>query len=78
MLNVIASLSLGAALAVAIAYALRSRRTPYHEISPSEIHPDLAAGEDLLHDALHEFQRETVGVTLPVVPPLPPAQPFRH
>ena len=38
--------------------AVRARRSPGHyDISASEIHPDLAVGEELLEDVLAENQR---------------------
>jgi len=36
---------------------IRTRRARRYDIKPSEIHPDLAAGEDLLSDAMKEQER---------------------
>jgi hypothetical protein len=57
MLTLILYFFIGAVLILALIAWLRSRRTSYHDISASEIHPDLAAGEELLQDAMAENQR---------------------
>ena len=55
MLTLVIKVCLGALSLLAIIAALRARRaSSYHDISPSEIHPDLAADEELLQDALAE------------------------
>jgi hypothetical protein len=57
MLIWIVSLCVGTALLLALIASIRARRSAHHDISASEIHPDLAAGEDLVRDALAENQR---------------------
>lgn len=44
-------------MTIGLSVAIRSRGPKYHHIDPSEIHPDLAANEDLLNDALAEYER---------------------
>ena len=48
---------IGAVLILALVAWLRSRRTSHYDISASEIHPDLAADEELLQDVMAENQR---------------------
>ena len=44
-------------LLLALIASIRARRSARHDIAASEIHPDLAAGEDLVQDVLAENQR---------------------
>lgn len=46
-----------AAAIVLIVSLIRSRRVNYRDIKESEINPDVAAGEELLHDAMLEDER---------------------
>jgi hypothetical protein len=58
MLRLIANLCVGAVLVVVLIALIRARRSrDHHKISVAEIHPDLAAGEELVRDALDEQQR---------------------
>jgi hypothetical protein len=57
MLTLILYFCIGVAVVLALLAWLRARRTSYHDISASEIHPDLGAGEELLQDVLAENQR---------------------
>jgi hypothetical protein len=58
MLRLIANLSAAAVLVVVLIAFIRARRSRHHhDISVAEIHPDLAAGEELVNDALDEQQR---------------------
>ena len=52
--NKILNLCLVAAFSVMLIGIVRARRTRRYDIKPSEIHPDLEAGEELLRDALKE------------------------
>jgi hypothetical protein len=57
MLILFLEVCLGALTLLAIVAAVRARRaSSYHDISAAEIHPDLAAGEELLQDAIAENQ----------------------
>jgi hypothetical protein len=57
MLIWIVNLCVGTALLLALIAALRARRSAHHDITASEIHPDLAEGEELVRDVLAENQR---------------------
>ena len=57
MLIWIVNLCGGTVLLLALIASIRARRSSHHDISSSEIHPDLAAGEDLVRDVLAENQR---------------------
>jgi hypothetical protein len=57
MLIWIVNLCVGTALLLALIASIRARRSAHHDVSASEIHPDLAAGEDLVRDVLAENQR---------------------
>jgi hypothetical protein len=58
MLRLILNLCVAAILTVVFVALVRARRArQHHEISVAEIHPDLAAGEELVHDALDEQRR---------------------
>jgi hypothetical protein len=57
MLIWIVNLCVGTALLLALIAAIRARRSAHLDIEASEIHPDLAAGEDLVRDVLSENQR---------------------
>jgi hypothetical protein len=61
LLTIILKVCLAALLLLVVIAALRSRRTRHHDISVSEIHPDLAAGEELLQDVLSENRRADAG-----------------
>ena len=52
--NKIMNLCLVAAFSVMLIGVIRTRWTQRYDIKPSEIHPDLEAGEELLRDALKE------------------------
>jgi len=52
--NKIMNLCLVAAFSVMLIGVIRTRWTKRYDIKPSEIHPDLEAGEELLRDALKE------------------------
>ena len=57
MLRVILNLCVAAILVVVLIAFIRARRSRHHHgISVAEIHPDLAAGEELVHDALEEHR----------------------
>ena len=59
MLRVIANFCAAAILVVVLVALMRARRSrQHHEITAREIHPDLAAGEELVRDVLDEQQRE--------------------
>jgi hypothetical protein len=59
MLRLILNLCVGAILTVVLVALMRARRARQnHDISVAEIHPDLAAGEDLVRDALAEQRRQ--------------------
>ena len=45
---------LGALLLWVLVAAMRARRARYYDIAAAEIHPDLAAGDELLRDVLSE------------------------
>lgn len=55
-MRVIVYVGLLAGMAALLISAIRARRVKYRDISASEIHPDLAAAEDLLHEAAAELQ----------------------
>ena len=58
MLRLILNLCVAAILTVVLVALMRARYARRnHEISVAEIHPDLAAGEELVRDALDEQQR---------------------
>jgi hypothetical protein len=57
MFNAVLSVFGAIAVTIGLSVAIRSRGPKYHYIDPSEIHPDLAANEDLLNDALREYER---------------------
>jgi hypothetical protein len=57
MLIWIVNLCGGTALLLVLIASIRARRSAHHDITASEIHPDLAAGEDLVQDVLAEYQR---------------------
>jgi hypothetical protein len=57
MLNAVLSVFGAIAVTIGLSVAIRSRGPKYHHIDLSEIHPDLAANEDLLNDALTEYER---------------------
>lgn len=58
MLRLILNLCVGAILTVVLVALMRARRARrHHEISAAEIHPDLAAAEELVHDVLDEQRR---------------------
>ena len=58
MLRLIADLCAAALLVVVLVAFIRARRSRHrHHISVAEIHPDLAAGEELVRDVLDERQR---------------------
>jgi hypothetical protein len=57
MLIWIVNLCVGTALLLALIASIRARRSAHQDIATSEIHPDLAAGEDLVQDVLAENQR---------------------
>jgi len=61
MLYVILNVLVGAALVAVLAAVLRSSGPQYHSISAAEIHPDLAVDEELLKDALSEYERFEAG-----------------
>ena len=52
--NKVMNLCLVAAFSVVLIGVIRTRWTRRYDIKPSEIHPDLEAGEELLRDALNE------------------------
>ena len=56
MLNTVLSVFGAIAVTIGLSVAIRSRAPKYHDIDLAEIHPDLAANEDLLHDALTEYE----------------------
>jgi hypothetical protein len=51
--RVLTFLMIAAAIALAVS-VIRGRRVAYRDIKPSEINPELAAGEELLRDVLRE------------------------
>jgi len=57
MLNSVLSVFGAIAVIIGLSVAIRSRGPKYHHIDPSEIHQDLAVNEDLLNDALAEYER---------------------
>jgi hypothetical protein len=57
MLIWIVNLCVGTALLLALIASLRARRSARLDIAAPEIHPDLAAGEDLVRDVQAENQR---------------------
>jgi hypothetical protein len=62
MLIWIVNLCVGTVLLLALIASIRARRrSAHHDIAASEIHPDLAAGEDLVRDVLAENQRMDAG-----------------
>jgi ABC-type uncharacterized transport system substrate-binding protein len=59
MLRLILNLIAAAILLVSLIALIRARRArQHHHISVAEIHPDLAAGEELVDDALKERRRQ--------------------
>lgn len=59
MLRLILNLIVAAILLVSLIALIRARRARrHHDISVAEIHPDLAAGEELVDDALKERRRQ--------------------
>lgn len=59
MLRLILNLIVAAILLVSLIVLIRARRArQHHDISVAEIHPDLAAGEELVDDALKERRRQ--------------------
>ena len=59
MLRLILNLIVAAALLVSLIALIRARRARrHHDITVAEIHPDLAAGEELVDDALKERRRQ--------------------
>jgi hypothetical protein len=59
MLRLILNLCVAAILTVVLVALMRARYARrHHEISVAEIHPDLAAGEELVHDVLDEQRRQ--------------------
>ena len=59
MLRLILNLIVAAILLVSLIALVRARRArQHHDISVAEIHPDLAAGEELVDDALKERRRQ--------------------
>jgi len=57
MLNAVLSVFGAIAVTIGLSVAIRSRAPKYHHVDLAEIHPDLAANEDLLNDALTEYER---------------------
>jgi hypothetical protein len=58
MLRLILNLIVAALLLVSLVALIRARRArQHHHIPVAEIHPDLAAGEELVNDALKEQRR---------------------
>jgi hypothetical protein len=59
MLRLILNLIVAAILLVSLIALIRARRARrHHDITVAEIHPDLAAGEELVDDALKERRRQ--------------------
>jgi hypothetical protein len=59
MLRLILNLIVAAILLVSLIALIRARRArQHHDISVAEIHPDLAAGEELVDDVLKERRRQ--------------------
>ena len=59
MVRLILNLCVAAILLVSLIALIRARRArQHHDISVKEIHPDLAAGEELVQEALKERQRQ--------------------
>jgi len=59
MLRLILNLCTATILIVVLVALIRARRARHHhDISAAEIHPDLAAGEELVDDALEEQRRQ--------------------
>lgn len=59
MLRLILNLIAATILLVSLIALIRARRArQHHEISVAEIHPDLAAGEELVDDVLKERRRQ--------------------
>ena len=59
MLRLVLNLIVAAILLVSLIAMVRARRArQHHNISVREIHPDLAAGEELVDDALKERRRQ--------------------
>jgi hypothetical protein len=54
ILNAILNLGLAAVAIMLLVGFIRGRRVKYRNIKPSEIDSNVAAGEDLLRDALNE------------------------
>jgi hypothetical protein len=57
MLYVICNFLIGASLVAVLVAVLRSIGPKYHSISAGEVHPDLQVDEELLRDAMSEYQR---------------------
>lgn len=59
MLRLVLNLIVAAILLVSLIALIRARRARQnYDISVREIHPDLAAGEELVDDALQERRRQ--------------------
>lgn len=66
MLRLILNLCVAAILTVVLVALMRARYARRnHEISVAEIHPDLAAGEELVHDVIDEQRRREKSAKAP-------------
>lgn len=69
MVRLILNLCVAAILLVSLIALIRARRARrHHDISVREIHPDLAAGEELVEEALEERRRRESPAPRPTPP----------